>query len=318
MSGTAGAPLGPRHGSVGVLLPGTQARIVDPASGQDLGTGEPGELWVRGPQVMRGYLNAELANTEQPMTMARMTGAEFLRRCANSPTRILVPPGLQPSHGRRSLAARRIAAPHIATIHPAQDLVLSRERWCNAWQLRLRRYGRAGRAPSAHCPISVRPGVAQRRSRPVELTQTVQSGPADPGDSAAQRPAHQLAALARIQPVRGIEQAMQQRITMTRRHPIGTREQLLKPRRIAPQRPGSGPPAQRRLNPALVTRHRLITDLHRPRRAISGAELQPLPGYPGEREHGNDLVAEQRLGPARQDPGRSARRTPRPRRSAWR
>jgi acyl-CoA synthetase (AMP-forming)/AMP-acid ligase II len=58
---TAGAPRGPGHGSVGVLLPDTEARIVDPASGQDLGTGEPGELWVRGPQVMRGYLNAELA-----------------------------------------------------------------------------------------------------------------------------------------------------------------------------------------------------------------------------------------------------------------
>lgn len=60
VSSTAGAPLGPRHGSVGVLLPDTEARIVDPASGQDLGTDEPGELWVRGPQVMRGYLNTEL------------------------------------------------------------------------------------------------------------------------------------------------------------------------------------------------------------------------------------------------------------------
>jgi acyl-CoA synthetase (AMP-forming)/AMP-acid ligase II len=59
--GTAGAPLGPRHGSVGVLLPNTEARIVDPADGRDLSTGEPGELWVRGPQVMHGYLNAELA-----------------------------------------------------------------------------------------------------------------------------------------------------------------------------------------------------------------------------------------------------------------
>ena len=42
----------------GVLLPDTEARIVDPASGRTLGTGEPGELLVRGPQVMRGYLNA--------------------------------------------------------------------------------------------------------------------------------------------------------------------------------------------------------------------------------------------------------------------
>lgn len=58
VSSTAGAPLGPRRGSVGVLLSDTEARIVDPTSGQDLGTGQPGELWVRGPQVMRGYLNA--------------------------------------------------------------------------------------------------------------------------------------------------------------------------------------------------------------------------------------------------------------------
>jgi acyl-CoA synthetase (AMP-forming)/AMP-acid ligase II len=61
---TAGAPLGPRDGSVGVLLPDTQARLIDPANGQDLGTGEPGELWVRGPQVMRGYLNADLATAD--------------------------------------------------------------------------------------------------------------------------------------------------------------------------------------------------------------------------------------------------------------
>ncbi len=61
VSGTAGAPLGARHGSVGVLLPDTEARIVDPANEQELGIGEPGELWVRVPQVMRGYLNAEQA-----------------------------------------------------------------------------------------------------------------------------------------------------------------------------------------------------------------------------------------------------------------
>jgi acyl-CoA synthetase (AMP-forming)/AMP-acid ligase II len=50
------APLeAPRRGSVGRLLPGTQARIVDPERGADLGPGRTGELWLRGPQVMRGY-----------------------------------------------------------------------------------------------------------------------------------------------------------------------------------------------------------------------------------------------------------------------
>jgi acyl-CoA synthetase (AMP-forming)/AMP-acid ligase II len=48
-------PEAPRPGSVGRLLPNTEARIVDPTSGADLGPGRTGELWVRGPQLMRGY-----------------------------------------------------------------------------------------------------------------------------------------------------------------------------------------------------------------------------------------------------------------------
>ena len=44
-------------GSVGRAMPGTELRVVDPQSGADLGPGEPGELWVRGPQTMAGYLH---------------------------------------------------------------------------------------------------------------------------------------------------------------------------------------------------------------------------------------------------------------------
>jgi acyl-CoA synthetase (AMP-forming)/AMP-acid ligase II len=36
-------------------MPGTEARLVDPETGVDVDPGEPGELWVRGPQVMQGY-----------------------------------------------------------------------------------------------------------------------------------------------------------------------------------------------------------------------------------------------------------------------
>ncbi|HXV70796.1 MAG TPA: AMP-binding protein [Acidimicrobiia bacterium] len=46
-----------RSGSIGVLIPNTEARVVDPISGDDLGEGDSGELWLRGPQVMKGYLN---------------------------------------------------------------------------------------------------------------------------------------------------------------------------------------------------------------------------------------------------------------------
>jgi 4-coumarate--CoA ligase len=46
-----------RPGTSGVTISNTESRIVDPATGEDQGVGERGELWVRGPQVMVGYLN---------------------------------------------------------------------------------------------------------------------------------------------------------------------------------------------------------------------------------------------------------------------
>ena len=45
-----------KGGSIGPPLAGTECRIVDPESGEDA---DRGELWVRGPQVMKGYLNNE-------------------------------------------------------------------------------------------------------------------------------------------------------------------------------------------------------------------------------------------------------------------
>ncbi|HXY31258.1 MAG TPA: AMP-binding protein [Gemmatimonadaceae bacterium] len=46
-----------KAGSVGVCVPNTEVRIVDVATGASLGPNESGELWIRGPQVMMGYLN---------------------------------------------------------------------------------------------------------------------------------------------------------------------------------------------------------------------------------------------------------------------
>lgn len=45
-----------KPGSIGVPLPGFKARIVDD-SGRDVNTGQVGELIVKGPGVMKGYLN---------------------------------------------------------------------------------------------------------------------------------------------------------------------------------------------------------------------------------------------------------------------
>ena len=46
-----------KPGSCGVTAPNTESRIIDPETGADLGVDESGELLVRGPQVMIGYLN---------------------------------------------------------------------------------------------------------------------------------------------------------------------------------------------------------------------------------------------------------------------
>jgi acyl-CoA synthetase (AMP-forming)/AMP-acid ligase II len=51
-------------GSVGALIPNTEARLVDPETEQDVAEGEEGEIWIRGPQVMRGYLNNDEATAE--------------------------------------------------------------------------------------------------------------------------------------------------------------------------------------------------------------------------------------------------------------
>jgi acyl-CoA synthetase (AMP-forming)/AMP-acid ligase II len=50
-----------KAGSIGQPLPATEVRLVDPESGEDVAVGERGELWIRGPQVMQGYLNNEEA-----------------------------------------------------------------------------------------------------------------------------------------------------------------------------------------------------------------------------------------------------------------
>jgi acyl-CoA synthetase (AMP-forming)/AMP-acid ligase II len=50
-----------RPGSIGQPVPGTECRLVDSESGEDVAVGERGELWVRGPQVMTGYLGNDEA-----------------------------------------------------------------------------------------------------------------------------------------------------------------------------------------------------------------------------------------------------------------
>ncbi|WP_375261284.1 AMP-binding protein [Palleronia sp.] len=58
----------PRSGSSGVLVPNCEAKVVDPGTLEEKGPGEEGELWVKGPNVMLGYLNNAEA-TRDAITM---------------------------------------------------------------------------------------------------------------------------------------------------------------------------------------------------------------------------------------------------------
>jgi acyl-CoA synthetase (AMP-forming)/AMP-acid ligase II len=53
-----------KPGSVGFCLPNTECKIVDYNNGAELGANEEGEIWVRGPQVMKGYLGNPTATHE--------------------------------------------------------------------------------------------------------------------------------------------------------------------------------------------------------------------------------------------------------------
>ncbi|XP_060572981.1 probable 4-coumarate--CoA ligase 1 [Ruditapes philippinarum] len=45
-----------KRGTIGTLVPSTKAKIIDPMSGEVLDVGETGEILIKGPQVMLGYL----------------------------------------------------------------------------------------------------------------------------------------------------------------------------------------------------------------------------------------------------------------------
>jgi acyl-CoA synthetase (AMP-forming)/AMP-acid ligase II len=55
LSPTRNSPMKP--GSAGRVVPNTEVKIVGVDSGEEVAQGTEGELWIRGPQIMKGYLD---------------------------------------------------------------------------------------------------------------------------------------------------------------------------------------------------------------------------------------------------------------------
>lgn len=53
-----------RIGSVGRCIPNSECKVVNVATEVELGPNQEGEIWVRGPQIMKGYLNNPAATSE--------------------------------------------------------------------------------------------------------------------------------------------------------------------------------------------------------------------------------------------------------------
>lgn len=67
-------------GSSGSLLPSIEARLVTPEGAEITGYDQPGELLVKSPTVVLGYLNNDAANTETFQDGWMRTGDEALFR----------------------------------------------------------------------------------------------------------------------------------------------------------------------------------------------------------------------------------------------
>jgi acyl-CoA synthetase (AMP-forming)/AMP-acid ligase II len=52
-----------KPGSIGPPIPNTECIVVDLTNGEEVGTDELGEVLIRGPQIMRGYLNNDAATS---------------------------------------------------------------------------------------------------------------------------------------------------------------------------------------------------------------------------------------------------------------
>ena len=93
---TTSTGIEPRTGSIGQVVAGVEVRLVD-ADGDDVLVGDPGEIWVRGPNVFQGYWNDPEA-TARALTARRLAAHRRHRRRRRRRLPLPRRPGQGPHH----------------------------------------------------------------------------------------------------------------------------------------------------------------------------------------------------------------------------
>ena len=169
-----------RVSTVGAVLPGVEARIVDPESGEILGPGVQGELQARSSMVMRGYYNMPEATAAaideegwlHTGDLAEVDGGRLLQDYGP-------PQGHDYPRRRERLPARNRGIP----LHPPQDFRCSGHR----------RSRRAFRRGSDGLGDAEAGGIGRRRRNPRVLpgqNRPLQSSPLREGDHRVSNDCH--------------------------------------------------------------------------------------------------------------------------------
>ncbi len=113
-------------GSVGTPIPGVELRLVD-REGRDVPEGEPGELWVRGPNVMKGYYRNPQATAEVMRPGGWLATGDIARRAPDGA--VFIEGRLKELIIRSGFNVYPVEVEAVLNAHPdvAQSAVVGRE-----------------------------------------------------------------------------------------------------------------------------------------------------------------------------------------------
>lgn len=70
-------PIQAKSGSCGMVVRNADLKVIDPVTGFSFGRNQPGEICIRGPQIMKGTINCLLYELNRTHAMAECTKSQM-------------------------------------------------------------------------------------------------------------------------------------------------------------------------------------------------------------------------------------------------